>query len=71
MNIQWREHVEEWFYVHLVMFILTLQIFTRNITSEKAMLDDNWDTKSNSRLACQIGINKDIHLLDIEIAPES
>ena len=39
--------------------------------SEKAMLDDNWDTKSNSRLACQIGINKDIHLLDIEIAPES
>ena len=39
--------------------------------SEKAMLDDNWDSKSNSRLACQIGINKDIHLLDIEIAPES
>ena len=39
--------------------------------SEQAMLDDNWDLKSNSRLACQIGINKDIHLLDIEIAPES
>ena len=39
--------------------------------SEQAMLDDNWDSKPNSRLACQIRINKDIHLLDIEIAPES
>ena len=39
--------------------------------SEQAILDDNWDSKPNSRLACQIGVNKDIHLLDIEIAPES
>ena len=39
--------------------------------SEQAMLDDNWDSKPNSRLACQIGVNKDIHLLEIEIAPES
>ena len=40
-------------------------------SSEQAMLDDNWDSKPNSRLACQIGINKDIDLLNIEIAPES
>ena len=39
--------------------------------SEQAMIDDNWDSKPNSRLACQIGVNKDIHLLEIEIAPES
>ena len=39
--------------------------------SEQAMLDDNWDSKPNSRLACQIGLNKDINLLNIEIAPES
>ena len=39
--------------------------------SEQAMLDDNWDSKPNSRLACQIGISKDIDLLNIEIAPES
>lgn len=40
-------------------------------SSEQAMLDDNWDSKSNSRLACQIGINKDVNHLNIEIAPES
>ena len=39
--------------------------------SEQAMLDDNWDSKQNSRLACQIPMSKDINLLNIEIAPES
>jgi len=39
--------------------------------SEQAMLDDNWDSKQNSRLACQIPMSKDVDLLNIEIAPES
>ena len=38
--------------------------------SEQAMLDDNWDSKENSRLACQIPISKNIDLLKIELAPE-
>ena len=40
------------------MFILTLANSLPEISPSEAMLDDNWDTKSNSRLACQIGINK-------------
>ena len=39
--------------------------------SEQAMLDDNWDSKQNSRLSCQIPMSKDVDLLNIEIAPES
>ena len=38
--------------------------------SEQAMLDDNWDSKENSRLACQIPISENIDLLKIELAPE-
>jgi 2Fe-2S ferredoxin len=38
--------------------------------SEQAMLDDNWDSKANSRLSCQIPINESIDLLSIEIAPK-
>jgi ferredoxin len=34
------------------------------------MLDDNWDSKDNSRLACQIPISENIDLLKIELAPE-
>ena len=38
--------------------------------SEKAILDDNWDTQPNSRLACQIPISKKIDLINITLAPE-
>ena len=38
--------------------------------SEQAMLDDNWDSKANSRLSCQIPINESLDLLSIEIASE-
>ena len=39
-------------------------------SSEQAMLDDNWDSKDNSRLSCQIPLNENIDLLKIELAPE-
>ena len=38
--------------------------------SEKAILDDNWYTQPNSRLACQIPISKKIDLINITLAPE-
>lgn len=38
--------------------------------SEQAILDDNWDTQPNSRLACQIPLSEDIDQISITLAPE-
>lgn len=37
---------------------------------EQAMLDESWHSKENSRLACQIPIEKGIDHMEIELAPE-
>ena len=53
------------------VFIHSLNLLPEISSSEQAMLDDNWDSKDNSRLACQIPIVKNIDLLKIELAPET
>ena len=52
------------------IFIHSQNLLPEKSSSEQAMLDDNWDSKDNSRLACQIPISKNINLLKIELAPE-
>ena len=37
---------------------------------EQAMLDDNWHSEDNSRLACQIHLNEQINNLKVRLAPE-
>jgi ferredoxin len=34
------------------------------------MLDDNWHSEDNSRLACQIHLNEQINNLKVRLAPE-
>ena len=38
---------------------------------EEAMLSEAFHVKGNSRLGCQIPITKELHGLEIELAPES
>tara|TARA_Y100000991_G_C21966017_1_gene346911 strand:- start:1480 stop:1800 length:321 start_codon:yes stop_codon:yes gene_type:complete len=52
------------------IFIQSSNLLPEKSSSEKAMLDDNWDSKDNSRLACQIPISENIDLMKIELAPE-
>ena len=52
------------------IFIHSPNLLPEKSSSEQAMLDDNWDSKENSRLACQIPISENIDLLKIELAPE-
>lgn len=37
---------------------------------EQTMLDDVWNTQSNSRLACQIPVTSELNNIVIELAPE-
>ncbi len=39
-------------------------------SDEEAMLDENWHSEDNSRLACQITLNENIDNLVVELAPE-
>jgi 2Fe-2S ferredoxin len=52
------------------IFIHSTNLLPEISSSEQAMLDDNWDSKDNSRLACQIPISENVDLLKIELAPE-
>ena len=52
------------------IFIHSSNLLPEISSSEQAMLDDNWESKDNSRLACQIPVNENIYLLKIELAPE-
>lgn len=38
---------------------------------EEAMLSEAFYVKQNSRLGCQIPITKELHGLEVELAPES
>ena len=38
---------------------------------EEAMLSEAFNVKDNSRLSCQVPITEKLHLLEIELAPES
>ena len=52
-------------------YIHSKNIKTPNITEdEEAMLSEAFNVKKNSRLSCQILINKELDGLKIEIAPE-
>ena len=52
------------------IFVHSSNLLPEISSSEQAILDDNWNCKDNSRLACQIPINENIDLLKIELAPK-
>lgn len=52
------------------VFLLEGSISKEIGEAEQIMLDDVWNTKPNSRLACQIPITAELNNIVIELAPE-
>jgi ferredoxin len=51
-------------------YVLNDVLKTARNPDEDAMLSDAYHVKENSRLGCQIIVNQDIQMLELEIAPE-